>query len=139
MAAELAAMPFRKREADTAVVIGNLRRTKRGEKMSPPPNPTMVRMKEAEKTTMSNKKSGIGLHRNGIVLCFGNLFFGGSIEQDELRFKFESRCTLLRLLNPPNGLSGLVLSSGWTSLKRVLSFIPIYYRWGSGYVGGQPF
>jgi hypothetical protein len=114
MAAELAAMPFKKREADTAVVIGNLRRTKRGEKMSPPPNPTMVRMKEAEKTMMSNKKSGIGLHRNRIVFCFGNLFSRGSIEQDELRFKSELRRSLLRLLNPPNGLSSLVLSSGWT-------------------------
>jgi hypothetical protein len=76
MAAELAAMPFRNRDADTAVVIGNLRRTKRGEKMSPPPNPTMVRMKEAEKTTMSRRNRGIALPGSRVVLRFGGSFPG---------------------------------------------------------------
>ena len=71
-------MPFKKRDAETAVVIGNLRRTKRGEKISPPPNPTMVRMKEAKKMTMSNRKSGIGLQANSVLFCLGNCF---SIEE----------------------------------------------------------
>jgi len=62
MAAEMAAMPFRKRDADTAVVTGNSNRTKRGENISPPPNPTMVRIKEARNMIVNNRKKGIGLH-----------------------------------------------------------------------------
>lgn len=37
MAAEMAAIPLRKRDADTAVVTGNFNRTKRGEGKSTPP------------------------------------------------------------------------------------------------------
>ena len=59
MAAEIAAIPFKKRDADTAVVTGNFSRIKRGEKISPPPNPTIVRMKEARKIIINNKKDGI--------------------------------------------------------------------------------
>jgi hypothetical protein len=62
MAAEIAAIPFRKRDADTAVVTGNFNRIKRGENISPPPNPTMVRMKEARNMIVNNRKKGIGLH-----------------------------------------------------------------------------
>jgi hypothetical protein len=56
MAADRAAMPFRKREAETAVETGKERRTNRGEKMSPPPRPTMVRTSELAKM--------IGMSRN---------------------------------------------------------------------------
>ena len=59
MDAEKGAIPFKKRDADTAVVTGNLSKTKRGEKISPPPSPTMVRMKEAKKMTASSKARGI--------------------------------------------------------------------------------
>jgi len=55
MAAEKAAIPFKKREADTAVVNGNPSNTNRGEKMRPPPNPTMVRIKE-ERKMITNKR-----------------------------------------------------------------------------------
>jgi len=51
----VAAIPFRKREADTAVVTGNFNRIKRGEKINPPPNPTIVRIQEA-RNTMGNKR-----------------------------------------------------------------------------------
>jgi hypothetical protein len=56
MAADRAAMPFRKREAETAVETGKERRIKRGEKMRPPPRPTMVRTSELTKM--------IGMSRN---------------------------------------------------------------------------
>ena len=49
-------MPFRNKDADTAVESGNPNSTKSGEKMSPPPSPTMVRMKEDTKI-MGNKKA----------------------------------------------------------------------------------
>jgi hypothetical protein len=49
MAAERAAMPLRKREAETAVETGKERRINRGEKISPPPRPTMVRTRELAK------------------------------------------------------------------------------------------
>ena len=45
----MAAMPFKKREADTAVLTGKCNKIKRGEKIRPPPRPTMVRIKEAVK------------------------------------------------------------------------------------------
>jgi hypothetical protein len=61
MAAEMAAIPFKKRDADTAVVTGNSNRTNRGEKISPPPNPTMVRIKEARKMITHNRTRGIDL------------------------------------------------------------------------------
>ena len=58
MAAEIAAIPFRKSDADTAVVTGNFNRTKRGENISPPPRPTIVSMKEAKKMIANNRKKG---------------------------------------------------------------------------------
>jgi len=59
MAAEMAAIPLRKRDADTAVLTGNFNRTKRGEKISPPPSPTMVRMKEARKMISNRRAKGM--------------------------------------------------------------------------------
>jgi len=47
MAAEIAAMPFKNKEADTAVLTGKCSKTNSGEKIRPPPKPTMVRIKEA--------------------------------------------------------------------------------------------
>jgi hypothetical protein len=61
MDAEKAAVPFKKRDADTAVVTGNLSKTRRGEKISPPPSPTIVRTKEARKMTASSKARGMGI------------------------------------------------------------------------------
>jgi hypothetical protein len=58
----MAAMPFKKRDADTAVVTGYPNNTKRGENISPPPNPTIVRMKEARKMMGNKIKKGIDLH-----------------------------------------------------------------------------
>jgi hypothetical protein len=49
MAADIAAMPFRNREAETAVGTGKARRIKSGEKINPPPRPTMVRTSELAK------------------------------------------------------------------------------------------
>jgi len=68
MAAEMAAIPFRKRDADTAVVTGNFNSTKRGEKISPPPRPTMVRMKEPKKMITNKRKKGIGLYHVSRIL-----------------------------------------------------------------------
>jgi len=51
MAADAAAVPLRKREAETAMDWGKFSRTKRGENISPPPRPIMVRMKEEKKIT----------------------------------------------------------------------------------------
>jgi len=59
MAADAAAMPLRKREAETAVESGNLSSTKRGEKMSPPPSPTMVKTKEIKKITIRRRNKGM--------------------------------------------------------------------------------
>jgi len=59
MAAEIAAIPFKKSDAETAVDKGNLRRTKRGEKISPPPSPTIVSRKEAKKMITSRRARGI--------------------------------------------------------------------------------
>ena len=42
----MAAIPFKNREADTAVEIGNPARRKKGEKINPPPSPIMVRINE---------------------------------------------------------------------------------------------
>lgn len=42
-------MPFRKREVATAVFKGKDMRMKSGEKMSPPPSPTMVRTSDIKK------------------------------------------------------------------------------------------
>jgi hypothetical protein len=56
MAADRAATPFRKREAETAVETGKARRIKSGEKINPPPKPTMVRTSELAKM--------IGMSRN---------------------------------------------------------------------------
>jgi hypothetical protein len=47
MAADRAATPFRNNDADTAVCTGNWSNIKSGEKMRPPPRPTMVNTKDA--------------------------------------------------------------------------------------------
>jgi hypothetical protein len=60
MAADRAAMPFRKREAETAVETGKERRINRGEKMSPPPKPTMVRISELAKMTGISRNQDMG-------------------------------------------------------------------------------
>jgi len=46
---------FKNSDADTAVVSGNPSITKSGENISPPPRPTMVRMKEEQKITGSSR------------------------------------------------------------------------------------
>jgi len=53
-----AAIRFRNNEADAASVFGNPRITKSGEKMSPPPRPTMVSNHEIKNmaTTRSKEK-----------------------------------------------------------------------------------
>ena len=56
MAADKAAIPFKKREADTAVLTGNCSRIKSGANIRPPPRPTMVRIKEAAKMTGNRMK-----------------------------------------------------------------------------------
>jgi len=59
MAAELAAIPLRKRDADTAVLMGNFRSTNRGEKISPPPSPTIVSTKEIKNISIRSSNNGI--------------------------------------------------------------------------------
>ena len=61
MAAEMAAIPLRKRDADTAVVTRNFNRTKRGEGKSTPHSPTMVRMKEARKMITNKRARGMSI------------------------------------------------------------------------------
>jgi hypothetical protein len=51
MAAEKAAIPFKKRDAETAVVNVKPNNTKRGEKIKPPPSPTMVKIKDEQNMT----------------------------------------------------------------------------------------
>jgi hypothetical protein len=57
MAAETAAIPFKNSEAESAVDLGNSRRINRGEKIKPPPSPTMVRTKEARKMIKNKRGS----------------------------------------------------------------------------------
>ena len=59
MAADTAAIPFKKREAETAMVFGKFKSTNSGEKINPPPRPTMVRMSEVKKMIDSSKTRGI--------------------------------------------------------------------------------
>jgi len=53
--AEIAARPFRKRDAETAWDIGKSSNTNRGEKMRPPPNPTIVSTKDDIKIIAKRK------------------------------------------------------------------------------------
>jgi len=55
LAADMAAIPLRKSEAETAMDVEKFRRTKRGEKISPPPRPIMVRMREEKKIITRSK------------------------------------------------------------------------------------
>ena len=63
MAADRAAVPFRNKDAETAVESGNPNKTKRGEKMSPPPSPTMVSMKEEMKITGNKKANDMAVQK----------------------------------------------------------------------------
>jgi hypothetical protein len=54
--AEAAAIPFKKSDAETAMVWGKPSNTNRGENISPPPKPTIVRIKEERKIIINKTK-----------------------------------------------------------------------------------
>lgn len=62
-------MPFKKRDAATAVEIGKPSRTKRGEKMSPPPRPIMVKSNDETNIIGRRIKRFIAVENiaNGVV------------------------------------------------------------------------
>ena len=55
-------MPFKNRDALTAMALGNPSSTKRGEKINPPPRPIMVRTREDRPMTVSNTAICIGIY-----------------------------------------------------------------------------